>query len=203
MQMAHICVVGIADCMKPGFTITILLAVLAASPGQAASTEACAPGIEDASAFPQDTLVSVVETPGSSRFAGSIEFICEEKQLVRLDITLPAGSRRGVVLLAGAHGGQPVEARMEEAESWSSLALEPLEDRSASRLVLDLQAPRSAAEGTVLAGRLRLFDSNRRSGKALATIAIRLTVRGEAPLFRDQFDEFEVDPVIGQFSQVH
>lgn len=185
--------------MRFSITFSILMAGMAMLPMWAAGADGCLHEAEDGSGLVLENSVRAVETPDSARPPGSVELVCQQDSIARINVILPAGTRRGLVLVAGSRDGQLLESRLADAEGWATLAVEKSRDGSASRISLEILAPQEGAEGEVHAGSLLLFDASSREDEPLVTIPFRLTIGGKEPLFRDQFD---VDPVIGQFSLV-
>lgn len=185
--------------MKSGFTFATMLTALILLPLRVAAIDACVlDTVEDSVTLPDGRVVAY-RAPGSVRLPGAIEIACLDRQVERISVVLPAGSGRELVLLVGRHSGVEIKTGLEESADWANVAVEASRDGSAGRVVISFRAPDDAEEGTVLAGELQLYAPAMRDDRRPTSIPLQLTVRGEAPLFRDQFD---VDPVIGQFSQV-
>lgn len=185
--------------MRSNITFSILMAGMAMLPMLAAGADGCLHKADDGSGLVLENSVRAVEGPESARSPGSVKLVCNQDSVARINVILPAGTRRGLVLVAGSRDGQFLESRLAGADGWASLAVEESSDGSASRLSVQILAPEEGEEGEVLAGSLLLFDASSREDEPLVTIPLNLTIGGEEPLFRDQFD---VDPVIGQFSLV-
>lgn len=186
--------------MKSGSTLTIVLAALALLPLWAGATEACVLDAENETASLSGGAVLAYRLSEPTSVPGQIEIECLDQQVERISVVLPAGSERDLALVVGRHQGLAIEADFRTSMDWARVAVEAAGDGSADRVLLSFRAPGNAEEGAVLEGSLQLYDSASKGDQTPISIPLKLTVRGEAPLFRDQFDN--VDPVIGQFSQV-
>lgn len=185
--------------MKAGFTFVTMLTALVLLPMRVAATDACVLESAEDAVIPPDGMVLAYRAPGSARLPGAIDIACLDRQVERINVVLPAGAGRELVLLVGGHVGVEIKSGLEESAGWANVAVEASREGSAGRVMISFRAPGDAEEGTVLAGELQVYAPATREDRRPTSIPLQLTVRGEAPLFRDKFD---VDPVIGQFSQV-
>lgn len=185
--------------MKSISTFSILTAGMAFLPLLALGADTCVHESEDRAAMLREDAVSAVESPESARSPGSVELVCQQNSISRINVILPAGERRGLVLVAGSRDGQPLQPRLADTEGWARLVIEESSDGSAIRLNVEIVAPEAGTKGEKRSGSLLLFSTPNQRGEPLITIPLELTIDEEQPLFRDQFD---VDPVIGQFSLV-
>ncbi|NEZ03630.1 hypothetical protein G4Y73_05615 [Wenzhouxiangella sp. XN201] len=185
--------------MKAGFTYATMLTALVLLPLRVVATDACVlDTAEDTVTLPDGVLLAY-RAPETARVPGAIDIECRGQQVERISVVLPAGSGRELVLLVGSLSGVEIKPGLDESEDWANVVVEASRDGTAGRVLISFRAPGDAEEGTVLAGDLQLYVPATREDRGPTSIPLQLTVRGEAPLFRDQFD---VDPVIGQFSQV-
>lgn len=185
--------------MKAGFTFATMLTALVLLPLRVVAADACVLGtVKDTVTLP-DGVVLAYRAPESARAPGTIDIECRGQQVEHISVVLPAGSGRELVLLVGSLSGVEIKPGLDESEDWANVAVEASRDGTAGRVLISFRAPGDAEEGTVLSGDLELYAPATREGREPTSIPLQLTVRGEAPLFRDKFD---VDPVIGQFSQV-
>jgi hypothetical protein len=185
--------------MKTGFTFATMLTALALLPLRLVAADACVlDTVKDTVTLP-DGVVLAYRAPEPARATGAIDIECMGQQVERISVVLPAGSGRELVLLVGPHSGVEIKSGLEGSADWANVAVEAERDGFAGRVMISFRAPGDAEQGTVLTAKLQLFAPATREGRGPTSIPLQLTVRGEAPLFRDKFD---VDPVIGQFSQV-
>lgn len=150
------------------------------------------PGEMTAQSAPDGPVM--LDLPGGP---ASIELDCQGRQLERLLVRLPIGSRHDITLYTASGRNR---------ESWKATSTDgaPLDwveldasRRHANSMILQIRSPRNAAPGDRLSARLSIEPDNGDAERFVVPIDVELTE--EAPMFRDQFD---VDPVIGQFSLV-
>ncbi|WP_147306652.1 MULTISPECIES: hypothetical protein [unclassified Wenzhouxiangella] len=175
-----------------------LLTGLALLPLSAVGADSCVLEADGGSEMASGDAVRALESPETARLPGTLEIVCQKHGIARIDIALPVGARRGLSLISGGRDGRTLQPQLKDTGSWASLAVEEGPD-GATRLKVGFLAPASAKEGDAFTGSLVLIDPSSRSDEPVLTIPLNLSIRGEVPLFRDQFD---VDPVIGQFSLV-
>jgi hypothetical protein len=133
--------------------------------------------------------------PADDRRSPVIGFECRGESLSGVSVAIVPGQRSEIRLLAGSGtlAGEDLLAVGGPLSEWSLVTSQPRE-AGGRDVTLTLSVPASAKIGRVFSGHLR-------PGGAGSGVEIPLTLEliEEEPLFRDEFD---VDPVIGQFSFV-
>lgn len=174
--------------------LPLLLAVVAISDAFAEGRKTCVVS-PDAIRHARVADDGVRAVAAADQQSPGVEFACRDGGLSAVSVAIVPGQGGEIRLLAGSaffHGQAPgaVDGSLSE---WSAVTTQR-RDSGGQLVILTLSVPASAKVGRVYTGRLRLGAAE--SG---VEIPLRLEIVEEQPLFRDEFD---VDPVIGQFSLV-
>lgn len=140
----------------------------------------------------------------ANRAPSGFRFTCGQHDLASVSVALAPTQAREVALVLGNTTTQPLKFRIglfpdnEVSPRW--LRVEPESGtlaaggRVQARLVLT--APADFVPETVLERQL-VFTIEGDSREYVSTVTVELEMREDGPMFRD---DFQVDPVIGQFS---
>lgn len=143
----------------------------------------------------------------ANRSPSGFRFTCAQADLSSIAVGLRSGQAREVTLLLGNTTTRPLNYRIglfpdnEVSPRW--LKIEPESGTLAAgtqvqaRLVV--KAPAGFAREIVTAQKL-LFTVDDGNREYVSALTVELEIRDEGPMFRD---DFQVDPVIGQFSYVN
>lgn len=159
---------------------------------------ACAFTLEELSGAGKFTPGVRAVVPENSERAASVQYSCVSDRVSAITVRLKPGQvgearvmlvdmpEQAPALVSGS--GLPAE--------WSRVAVRRV-DAETILVTITISVPASARSGQAFSGHLGLAGIS-----ANLDIPVNLEIIEEAPLFRDDFDEFDVDPVIGQFSMV-
>lgn len=142
----------------------------------------------------------------ASRNLSGFRFTCSQADLASIAVGLTSGQAREVTLLLGNTTTRPLNFRIglfpDHAVSPRWLQIEPESGTLAAgaqvRARLVMTAPAGFVPETATAQQL-LFTVDDGKKEYVSAMTLELEIREEGPMFRD---DFQVDPVIGQFSYV-
>lgn len=150
--------------------------------------------------------LSVAALQPANRNPSELRFTCGQADLASIAVGLTSGQAREVTLLLGNTTTRPLNFRIglfpDHAVSPRWLQIEPESGTLAAgaqvRARLVMTAPAGFVPETATAQQL-LFTVDDGKKEYVSAMTVELEIREEGPMFRD---DFQVDPVIGQFSYV-
>lgn len=182
--------------MKSRLALIFLLSLTASGAVMPASAQsACLltpEAVRSGGALPNGLWVLAPAKTGSGP---GVEIACEDGRVAGVTMRLVPGQLGRVDLFLTGQSAPRATFFSDEGmpSEWSRMEIRT-PDSGGTVITLKIETPDSVQAGPVYSGQARLGDD--RSG---VTIPVTVELIEDAPLFRDTFD---VDPVIGQFSQV-
>lgn len=143
----------------------------------------------------------------ANRAPSGFRFTCGQDDLASVSVALAPTQAREVALVLSNTTMQSLKFRVglfpdnEVSPRW--LRVEPESGtldaggRVQARLVVT--APADFVPETAMERQL-LFTVDDGKQEYVSTVTVELEIREDGPMFRDDFQDFQVDPVIGQFS---
>lgn len=184
--------------MKRVHACALMLVTAVFAPAAQGEGGACAFTLDELSGAGRLTPGVRAVVPESSERAASVQYSCRSDRVSAVTIRLVPGQvgEARVMLVDMPEQVPALVSGSELPSEWSQVAVRPL-DAETTLVTLTISVPASARSGSAFSGHLGVAGAS-----ADLDIPVTVEIVGEAPLFRDDFDEFDVDPVIGQFSMV-